>query len=847
MKFKVIIIVVVVLTASIYSYWSYRQQLSQLVGLQSSATDTDETSQRSSTHVPTAVHKAAPRLSLEQQLQQQFSLQTNAQSYQKQAQQSLTSSENPLDENLVTEVGVSDNSTPYPSRFNRRLDERGVLLGDYVSDQNGSHAVVRRWNASSGEMKTILSLTGFHIPSAVITKNGMLFLVQEITAGVTSSSGRVVFVSSQGYAAAATLEVLRSEPKMLLLSDQSVLLMGGRSTGPANERSNAVELIRFDEKKLSVEQLPDMPGSPRWGYALVALAKGGAMVLGGNTSQYVGCKAPDCKTETYVLDMFTKTWSDGPKLIEARADASASLLADGSILVAGGWRADSVGNALRSRSSERLLPNSNQFEVAATLAIPVAGHRFMNVNADSTSPLLLIDIKSGSVQSYDLVRNEWKAVGEFPSALDFILGPFVDNNNIYLWAGNEGDYKEWQRIALRVSSGNIQPAPTQFDIKKGLVLRAGIGFLAADTSHSAIVAGGSVSSDWLPSTAVESVTLDGKVQSLAPLNIARSNAQVFRLPDSAIVVAGGEGESGEYARFNPQLAPLEWLAKPDTKSRWQNLHIAHARGSQYIQLNNGNILLIHTDGSMEQLQFSVNAQQQPVVTSKSFAAGVVLQRVSDNQSLQLRNLPDGRLVVAGGSVQPHRIVVLRNSQVDAVDASTTVVTGEDEYVGTGEYVLSSTYDIYDPKIEAWRTSAAAHSAEGSLVILQDGRVVKISTLVPLVKNLADQVAGEKSPTHILEISNQDASSWTSLRSKNPPDINLNDAELMLVSDELFLSGKSMKSSGNIATRLIQWYDMSTQRWSTVWQSSDRIYDYHTRLLVLTLANKKTLLLPMQER
>jgi hypothetical protein len=847
-KIKVIVIILVAFMASIYGYWSYQQQL---LALQASRTYIDDVNQQSPPLVLPAAQKPAPKLSLEQQLQQQFALQASAQSYLK--QQNSAGSENPLDEELVTEVGDSDSSTPYPSRFNRRLDERGVLLGDYAYDHGRITSIARRWNASSGEMKTILALNGFHIYSAVITKNGIFFLVQEPDPDAMRNLTHVVFVSLQGYATTAVLKVPRTTPIMLLLSDQSVLLTGGfvmsatdRHSKTPDERSNAVEWMRFDGENLLIEQLPDIPGPSRWGYALAPLADAGAMVLGGNTSQYVGCKAPECKSETYVLDTFTKVWSNGPELLEPRADASAALLADGSILVAGGWRADSAGNALRSRSSERWLPNSHHFKAAATLAIPVAKHRFVNVNANNTSPLLLIDTKSGSVQTYDLVRNEWRVIGEFSSALDYVLGPFVDNKNIYMWAGHEGDYKEWQRITLGVPSGNLPASPTQFDVNKGMVFyRAGMSFLEVDANHGAIVAGGSMSSDWLPSSAVDIVTVDGKVQPLAPLNTARTHAQVFRMSDGAIAVAGGDADFEQTGRSNPQLAPLEWLAKPDTQSRWQTLSIERERGNQYVQLSNGNILVVHADGSMAQLQFSINAQQNPVVTSKFFATAAPMQRTSaGSEPLWLKGLSDGRLIVAGGSVQTRRIVVLRNAPDNDVS---TAVADEDEYVGTGDFKLSSTYDIYSPKTQTWRTSAAAHSAEGSLVILADGRVLKISAVVAPTINKAEQIAGETSPAHILEISHQDGSSWSALPSKNTPEINLDDAELLLVSDEIFMSGKAMNSSGNIPTRLIQWYDMSAQRWYTVWHSSNRIHQYQTRLLVLTLANKKTVILPVQER
>ncbi len=837
MKIKVIAIVVVALMASLYSYLNYQKQISQIIVLQPSAADQDETTDSPPPAPTPPAQKTAQHLSLEQQLQQQFQQATSS------------GSDNPLDEDLVTEISDTENRTPYPSDFNRPLDQRGELLAEL----NGPFDIARHWDANSGEMKTVLALTDIRLHAAVPMKNGYLFRVEDYKTEEKHNPDSMVFISSQGATAFVNLKVQRGEqPAMLSLSDQSALLVGGRELSAGNNaRINAVELIRLDNGSLSVEQLPDMPGPPRWGYALVALANGGAMALGGNTSEYVGCKAPDCKNETYVLDTTAKTWSDGPKLIEPRAEASASLLPDGSVLVAGGWSADSVGNARRSRSSERLMPGAKQFEPSAPLAVPVANQRAIALNANSKDPLVLIDRNSGSVQAYDLARNEWRMAGEFAPSSEpspsTILGPFFDHQNAYLWAGAYL-MREWQRVPLRLASSDTLGSVSRLDLKSGLVLhRAGIGFLAPDPDENGLLVGGSVFPDWVPTATVDSVSFDGQVQSLAPLNHARSGAKVFRLPDGSIVVAGGSGEMLQLGRPDTRPVPLEWLAKPDTQSRWQSLNVYHPNGTYYTQLTNGDLVAVLPNGSIEQLLFDVNTQPVPVVTSSVFAIPATLRRSEQSgEPLIVRGLADGRLIVAGGYVQTRRIAVLRNDPAETSTNGTDSRSSGDEFVGTGGLEQARTYDIYDPKTQVWKTSAAAQSAGGATAILSDGRVVKISVRATPGKNKAAQISVNAQINKVIEISSADGTTWSELSAKEPPQINLDHGDLFVIEDEIFLSGTAAPNSAKTPDKLVQWFDRATGLWSTVWHASGRSIGGRTRVIIVTLSNKKTLSMAVKE-
>jgi len=71
---------------------------------------------------------------------------------------------------------------------------------------------------------------------------------------------------------------------------------------------------------------------------VVPTVDGGAVVLGGLSCSFNGCDNP---VETFLVAAGGGT-SDGPDLLHGRASASATVLLDGSILVAGGYASSSV-------------------------------------------------------------------------------------------------------------------------------------------------------------------------------------------------------------------------------------------------------------------------------------------------------------------------------------------------------------------------------------------------------------------------------------------------------------------------------------------------------------------------
>ncbi|MBT8079517.1 MAG: hypothetical protein KJO31_13140, partial [Gammaproteobacteria bacterium] len=174
------------------------------------------------------------------------------------------------------------------------------------------------------------------------------------------------------------LAVPRVDATLVTLADQSVLVVGGtvwqRRTDYDNRkktRTNAVERVNWSNGLLQVDEIAAIPGDTRYDYSVVALNDGRAMLLGGGSPS----TGQEMNDETLFLDVAANAWMPGPKMLEPRSGASATLLPNGSVLVAGGWTPGHDWNDGASRSTETWDPRSNSFSAGKLLPVGIANHQ----------------------------------------------------------------------------------------------------------------------------------------------------------------------------------------------------------------------------------------------------------------------------------------------------------------------------------------------------------------------------------------------------------------------------------------------------------------------------------------
>jgi hypothetical protein len=182
---------------------------------------------------------------------------------------------------------------------------------------------------------------------------------------------------------------------------QGVLVAGGVDDGGATTTS--VEIYKGGT------WLPAAPLSiPREGHTASELKNGAVLVVG------VGQVAPDT---TEIYDPVADKWNDAG-LVISRYFHSASVLNDGTVLVAGGFHPLMVGSGQTLASTVRYYPDSGTWVDAGTMTNPRADHRAIEVE-DGGAVLVFggwVPEDGGSsvltsVERYDSTTGTWTPAG----------------------------------------------------------------------------------------------------------------------------------------------------------------------------------------------------------------------------------------------------------------------------------------------------------------------------------------------------------------------------------------------------------------------------------------------------
>ena len=686
-------------------------------------------------------------------------------------------------------------------------------IGSETMAEKRSRAVYSFWQPATGEMRQEPLPIDGSVYTMIKTSHGTLLLMSEEKAAPTGVAHRLVLVRSKTASVSAPLLVARAAAKMVVMRDQSVVILGGSAD---NKRTAAVELVRYAAGRLTVERLPDLPGELRQGYSTVALDDGRLMVLGGSSGKFIGCWP--CTAETYFLDPLSKAWSAGPRLPEPSADASATRLPDGQVLLAGGWTPESGSRTGPTRATWLFNPSTRVFVPAKPMATGVAMHHAVwapqGVGANAHAQLLVAGGNSTSIQAFDVATGHWRLVGESckeSGTGSSIAFPFVFNRQSYLWLNSGGKNfcdrsngsSDWELNALRLEPSSQAPGRV-LHWKRGLALyRHELAFAPSNGKGAALAVGGSLQS---ATSAVDAIWPDGRIMALPSLLHARRAAKVVALPDGGFLVVGGSPD----AERNPSdNLPVEWLSSAGVSGGhpWVTLDTKLPNDAVIGYLASGQALVLTSGTQLQTLRFLDTGKGRPTIAFKPLPALPVARRDTENSRVLVKGLTDGRIIAAGGDIDRH-------------------------------------HEIYNPSSRTWRRSALSRGSGGPVLILNDGRVVKLSRLPAPASEQKRGTGAAAKEIALLEVSSADGLSWKRF-GKTPPLAlaRFDNARLFSIQDELFLSGREVSNDG---FDLVQWFNRKSQRWEIVWEAAtgDNGRHHVGRLIARSLANGKQIVLPV---
>ncbi|HMV86690.1 MAG TPA: kelch repeat-containing protein [Blastocatellia bacterium] len=378
------------------------------------------------------------------------------------------------------------------------------------------------YDPATGSRSTTGSLNFAHTPlNATLLPNGNLLIVD---------SRSEVYDLMSGQWSVVTNPLLPRQGSLTVLQNGKVLLAGGtNSEGPVR----SVELF-------------DPSGSPtpgawnlmtarlaRQGHTATTLTDGRVLVAGG------GVYSPLSRTITITpnAQVFDpgKNWQDAGNLNVTRQNHSATLLANGQVLVVGG---ESETNT-SLLSAEIFNPSLNNWLITAPLSLPRRQHQAVLLNngnvlvaggANDSNEI-------GSAEIYDPVFGRWSLTGAMTAARRFHTLTLLADGKVLAVGGEMG--------------GTAIAGAEVYDSATG-IWRATGALQTARRRHTAtrlpngkvLITGGVGTANALLASAEIYDPVTGTWRAAGTLNFARQNHTATLLSDGRVLIAGGTDDSG---------------------------------------------------------------------------------------------------------------------------------------------------------------------------------------------------------------------------------------------------------------------------------------------------------------
>jgi hypothetical protein len=640
--------------------------------------------------------------------------------------------------------------------------------------------VLRRWDPATGAVSEVaLDATGFAL-AATRTPAGHLFVHLTDPAPASGEAMHAMLLRPDGSLVRGGPLVSRSGARWVRLADGSALLLGGRGD---TARSRAVEWLRWRDGALQHVRLPDHPGAGESAFAAVGLADGRLLLTGGTDGEFRGCMP--CTAQTWLLDPAAARWTSGPPMQQARAGHSATLLPDGSVLIAGGWTPTEDWSAGPTRRTERWHPGGAGFASASPLLNGSADHHVVPLPGDGDR-LLLGGGTATTLQVFDPQRGQWRSAGASDTSRDGSchLLPLRHAGRLWVWHGLRGapqygvgscgvDDGLWSLRPLHAAAaGDAATFPATGDGYR--FDRAAGAFVPLQDERPALLVGGTAGEDaQTQSAAVDAIFADGSVRAYPPLVHARVGAFAARVGRGVLVWGGSDG-AANLPDDSRRVLPAEWLdeALPVERREWMVLPTPALRIISLGRDAADRLVVLGARGEVLRVGVATDGDGWPrMVVERLPDVPVRLAPDSPGErQVAIRGLADGRIVVAGGIAPSLRIARWRPDDADPTQA--------DEYLGIGPPMGASTAMIFEPATGRWRESTPAAVRGGRAVILGDGAVFKLAS--ELQPATVDASGAETAPSRWIariERSAADGGSWTPLAVGDAVGLDLGNASI----------------------------------------------------------------------
>jgi hypothetical protein len=354
---------------------------------------------------------------------------------------------------------------------------------------------------------------------------------------------------------------------------------------------------------------------PRHGATATLLPNGKVLVAGGGFET-----EPQNSAELY--DPSTGTWSLTGNLNRPRSSATATLLPNGKVLVAGGVTNTTPPDFGITTSAELYDPITGTWSVTGSLNIA----RFWYTATLLQNGKVLVAGGGGgdsSAELYDPVTGTWSTTGNLITARYGQTATLLQNGKVLIAGGsNDGD------LASTLASAELYDPVTGTWSVTGNLNASRFSHTATLLPDGKVLAAGgfTIGSPVRPAISLNSAELydpaNGTWSINASLNMARDSHTATLLPNGKVLVAAGGYWSGDCCSYNPLSNAELYDPAGGTWSSTAGLNTARA-GATATRLQNGQVLVAGGDslGSAELYESPVTLWAAVLPSSRSVQVG----------------------------------------------------------------------------------------------------------------------------------------------------------------------------------------------------------------------------------
>ncbi|MCX7429647.1 MAG: hypothetical protein NTY17_01335 [Planctomycetia bacterium] len=403
-----------------------------------------------------------------------------------------------------------------------------------------------------------LPLTGFYLAQKAVATTDWYFPTQSDFQGPF-----VANLSNVGtFSATGEMTSARSLHTATLLSDGRVLLAGGAGAG--GDSATVLSTAEIYSPGSRTFAATGSMSTPRLGAAAVRLADGRVLLVGGEGNDHLAMASAE------VFDPATASWSLTAPMSTGRANPTATLLQDGTVLVVGGYSINSDYDPLAS--AEIYNPVTGTFSPTGSMAIArrnhtatllangrvlvAGGYNGINSTTDGTGNVNAPEI-------YDPAKRTFSATADMTSARRYPTATMLPDGKVLI----AGGYDDTNAVLLTADVYNPTAgtfAPT------GSMLTARGRHTATDLKNGKVLIAGGYDTAPIASAELYDIA-KGTFSATGSMATARWRHAETRLLNGDVLITGGKNETTAVKTaelFNAQVAPngVIWLQRDGSGS-----------------------------------------------------------------------------------------------------------------------------------------------------------------------------------------------------------------------------------------------------------------------------------------